>query len=56
MPSAAALVIKAFKEPERDRKKVQNIKHSGNIYKVKVEFKIELTYLLCDKIEGELLF
>lgn len=31
VPSAAALVIKALKEPERDRKKVKNIKHSGNI-------------------------
>ncbi|PWZ17106.1 2-isopropylmalate synthase A [Zea mays] len=31
IPSAAALVIKAPKEPERDRKKVKNIKHSGNI-------------------------
>ncbi|KAF7085407.1 hypothetical protein CFC21_088842 [Triticum aestivum] len=29
VPSAAALVIKALKEPERDRKKVKNIKHSG---------------------------
>merc|ERR1712201_59557 len=31
VPSAAALVIKALKEPHRDRKKVKNIKHSGNI-------------------------
>jgi large subunit ribosomal protein L12e len=31
VPSAAALVIKALKEPERDRKKVKNIKHTGNI-------------------------
>ena len=31
VPSAAALVIKALKEPPRDRKKVKNIKHSGNI-------------------------
>ncbi|KAJ0670951.1 putative ribosomal protein L11/L12 [Helianthus annuus] len=31
VPSAAALVIKALKEPERDGKKVKNIKHSGNI-------------------------
>ena len=31
MPSAAALIIKALKEPPRDRKKVKNIKHSGNI-------------------------
>ena len=31
VPSAAALIIKALKEPPRDRKKVKNIKHSGNI-------------------------
>merc|ERR1712110_381177 len=31
VPSAAALVIKALKEPPRDRKKVKNIKHNGNI-------------------------
>eukprot|EP00899_Mesostigma_viride_P001786 jgi/Mesvir1/11608/Mv00017-RA.1 len=31
VPSAAALVIRALKEPERDRKKVKNIKHSGSI-------------------------
>eukprot|EP00184_Porphyridium_aerugineum_P000160 CAMPEP_0184694740 /NCGR_PEP_ID=MMETSP0313-20130426/2600_1 /TAXON_ID=2792 /ORGANISM="Porphyridium aerugineum, Strain SAG 1380-2" /LENGTH=184 /DNA_ID=CAMNT_0027153081 /DNA_START=115 /DNA_END=669 /DNA_ORIENTATION=- len=30
-PSAAAMVIKALKEPHRDRKKVKNVKHSGNI-------------------------
>jgi len=30
-PSAAALIIKALKEPHRDRKKVKNIKHNGNI-------------------------
>merc|ERR1712179_283710 len=30
-PSAAALIIKALKEPHRDRKKVKNIRHSGNI-------------------------
>merc|ERR1712012_918627 len=30
-PSAAALLIKALKEPHRDRKKVKNIKHNGNI-------------------------
>mmetsp|Transcript_8414 Transcript_8414/g.18061 ORF Transcript_8414/g.18061 Transcript_8414/m.18061 type:complete len:171 (+) Transcript_8414:87-599(+) len=30
-PSAAALVIKALKEPPRDRKKVKNVPHSGNI-------------------------
>ncbi|XP_041026845.1 60S ribosomal protein L12-like [Juglans microcarpa x Juglans regia] len=31
VPSVAALVIKAFKEPERDRKKMKNIKHTENI-------------------------
>merc|ERR1712070_153126 len=31
VPSAAALVIKALKEPPRDRKKVKNIVHSGNV-------------------------
>ncbi|KAF9662984.1 hypothetical protein SADUNF_Sadunf18G0111200 [Salix dunnii] len=31
VPSAAALIIKALKEPERDRKKTKNIKHNGNI-------------------------
>merc|ERR1712058_166820 len=30
-PSAAALIIKALKEPPPDRKKVKNIKHHGNI-------------------------
>ena len=30
-PSAAAIIIKALKEPHRDRKKVKNIKHNGNI-------------------------
>lgn len=31
VPSASALVIKALKEPVRDRKKVKNVQHSGNI-------------------------
>ncbi|OMO51498.1 Ribosomal protein L11, partial [Corchorus capsularis] len=31
VPSTATLVIKALKEPERDRKKTKNIKHNGNI-------------------------
>ena len=31
VPSASALIIKALKEPPRDRKKVKNIRHSGNI-------------------------
>ncbi|XP_053060165.1 60S ribosomal protein L12-like [Acinonyx jubatus] len=31
LPSASALIIKALREPPRDRKKQKNIKHSGNI-------------------------
>ena len=31
VPSAASLIIKALKEPPRDRKKVKNIVHSGNV-------------------------
>jgi len=31
VPSAAALVIKALKEPGHDQKKTKNIKHDGNI-------------------------
>merc|ERR1711976_916398 len=31
VPSAAALIVKALKEPPRDRKKGKNIKHDGNI-------------------------
>ncbi|KAG5518176.1 hypothetical protein PMAC_003362 [Pneumocystis sp. 'macacae'] len=31
VPSASALIIKALKEPPRDRKKEKNIKHSGNL-------------------------
>ncbi|SOV08106.1 probable 60S ribosomal protein L12 [Ustilago sp. UG-2017a] len=31
VPSASSLVIKALKEPPRDRKKEKNIKHCGNI-------------------------
>lgn len=31
IPSAAALIIRALKEPARDRKKVKNIKHNGNL-------------------------
>nr|KAG5709142.1 hypothetical protein BaRGS_028598 [Batillaria attramentaria] len=31
VPSAASLIIRALKEPPRDRKKVKNIKHSGNL-------------------------
>eukprot|EP00439_Symbiodinium_sp_Y106_P000935 s9415_g1.t1 len=32
-PNATSLVIKALKEPLRDRKKTKNIKHSGNLTK-----------------------
>ncbi|KAK6151520.1 hypothetical protein DH2020_014155 [Rehmannia glutinosa] len=31
VPSVTALVIKALKVPERDRKKTKNIKYNGNI-------------------------
>ncbi|XP_053452199.1 60S ribosomal protein L12-like [Nycticebus coucang] len=31
VPSASALIIKALKEPPRDRKKQKNMKHNGNI-------------------------
>jgi len=31
IPSASALVLKALKEPPRDRKKEKNIKHDGNL-------------------------
>ena len=31
VPSAAAMVLKELKEPPRDRKKVKNVTHGGNI-------------------------
>merc|ERR1719240_2168545 len=31
VPSATALLIKALKEPPRDRKKVKHISHDGNL-------------------------
>jgi len=31
VPSAASLIIKALKEPSRDRKKVKHVKHNGNL-------------------------
>jgi len=31
VPSAASLIIKALKEPARDRKKTKNVKHDGNL-------------------------
>ncbi|CAK9300616.1 unnamed protein product [Gordionus sp. m RMFG-2023] len=31
VPSTASMIIKALKEPPRDRKKVKNVKHNGDI-------------------------
>lgn len=31
VPTASALILRELKEPPRDRKKVKNIKHSGNV-------------------------
>jgi len=31
IPSASSLIIRALKEPPRDRKKVKHVKHTGNI-------------------------
>lgn len=31
VPSAASLIIKALKEPPRDRKKVKHVQHNGNV-------------------------
>ena len=31
LPTAAPLIIKALKEGPRDRKKLKNVKHNGNI-------------------------
>jgi len=31
VPSAASLLIKALNEPERDRKKEKNVRHTGNV-------------------------
>ena len=31
VPTASSLVIRALKEPPRDRKKVKHIRHSGNV-------------------------
>jgi len=46
IPSAAALVIKALKEPVRDRKKEKNIKHSGNL---EMEQIIEIARVMRDR-------
>jgi len=31
VPNAASLLVKELKEPPRDRKKVKNVKHDGNV-------------------------
>ena len=31
IPTASAMILRELKEPPRDRKKVKNIKHSGNV-------------------------
>ena len=31
MPNAAPLILKALKEPPRDRKKTKDVKHNGNL-------------------------
>eukprot|EP01067_Filipodium_phascolosomae_P005242 Filipodium_phascolosomae@DN3333_c0_g1_i1.p1 len=36
LPNATSLLIRELKEPVRDRKKVKNIKHSGNLTKEQV--------------------
>lgn len=46
VPSAAALVIKALKEPPRDRKKEKNIKHNGNLV---IDDVIEIARIMRDR-------
>jgi ribosomal protein L11 len=43
VPSAAALVIKSLKEPERDRKKTKNIKQTSRSLSVSVERDLNVT-------------
>ncbi|TMW83031.1 hypothetical protein EJD97_003218 [Solanum chilense] len=43
VPPAAALVIKALKEPEHDMKNTKNIKHNGNI---SLDVVIEITKVI----------
>jgi len=57
VPSAASLIIKALKEPSRDRKKVKNITHGGNIsleeiYKIARVMRVRS---LAKKFEGTVL-
>merc|ERR1712226_1667110 len=46
MPTAAALVLQALKEPPRDRKKVKNVEHKGNL---KMDDIIEIAKLMRPK-------
>jgi large subunit ribosomal protein L12e len=39
VPTATSMLVKELKEPMRDRKKVKNIKHSGNLTKEQI-FKV----------------
>lgn len=57
VPSAAALIIKALKEPPRDRKKVKNIQHSGNVSmdEIKRIARIMRPRSLAKKFEGTVL-
>lgn len=36
VPTASSLILKELKEPLRDRKKVKNIKHNGNLTKATI--------------------
>ncbi|EJU02062.1 hypothetical protein DACRYDRAFT_22160, partial [Dacryopinax primogenitus] len=46
VPSASSLVIRALKEPPRDRKKEKNIKHTGNI---SLDEMIEIARIMRDR-------
>ncbi|MCO5599682.1 hypothetical protein L7F22_053787 [Adiantum nelumboides] len=50
VPSAAALVIKALKEPKHNRKKTKNIKHNGNI---SLDDVIEIAHLMRPRSMGK---
>merc|ERR1712032_181776 len=46
MPTAAALVLQALKEPPRDRKKVKNVEHKGNL---KLDDVVEIARIMRSK-------
>jgi len=46
VPSVAAYLIKGLMEPKRDRKKVKNIKHDGNL---KLEYIIKIAKILRER-------